>query len=113
MTEDCLLRNLAKNIKIEILNCLIRNKRYKSWAPNPCKCHKMGLSCSKSKDSKKKKLEEVDNSFKSMNLLREERKLAEVNELLHRAEDVAEKAGSILMVDDDVPKNVNKMKRKK
>ena len=73
----------------------------------------MGLSCSKSKDNKKKKLEEVDSSFKSMNLLREERKVAEVNELLHRAEDAAEKAGSILMVDDDIQKNVNKIKRKK
>lgn len=73
----------------------------------------MGKSCSKSKDTKKKKLEEADNSFKSMNLLREERKLAEVNELLHRAEDVAEKAGNILMVDDDVRKNVkNKLSEK-
>lgn len=70
----------------------------------------MGLNCSKSKDSKKKKLEEADSSYKSINLLREERKQAEVNELLHRAEDVAEKAGNILMIDDGMQKNVNKIK---
>jgi hypothetical protein len=68
----------------------------------------MGLNCSKSKDSKRKKLEEADSSYKSINLLREERKVAEVKELLHRAEDAAEKAGNILMVDDDARKNVKK-----
>ena len=76
----------------------------------------MGVNCSKSKDARKKALADPESSYKSINLLREERKIAEVNELLHRAEDLAEKAGNIFMddktekFDDDSRKNVKIIK---